>query len=57
MNERMGMLDLDEKFGLKIIEFECSRSYLYIPYCISMEFQWIKDVNFVRMLGFSSSVL
>ena len=42
------------EFWVEIIEFECSRSCVYIPYCISLKSQGIKDVNFDRILGFQS---
>ena len=42
------------EFWVEIIEFECSRSCVYIPYCISLKSQGIKDVNLDRILGFQS---
>ena len=40
------------KFWVEIIEFKCSRSCVYIPYCISLKSHGIKDVNLDRTLGF-----
>ena len=48
---------VEMEFWVEIIGFECSGSCVYIPYCISLEFHGIKDVNLVRILGFLFSVL
>ena len=40
------------EFWVEIIDFECSRSCVYIPYCISLKSHGIKDVNLNISLGF-----
>ena len=42
------------EFWVEIIEFECFRSCVYIPYCISLKSQGINDVNLDRILGFQA---
>ena len=45
------------EFRIEIIDFNVLDVVFEFLDCISMEFLRFKDVNLVRMLGFSSSVL